>query len=80
MANIVFLGNFRVDYTSESHHAKTLESLGHTVVRMQESEAKSENIYKAALNSDLFVWVHTHGWKTPGRYDMERVLEILKEI
>ena len=79
MANIVFLGNFRVDYTSESHHAKTLESLGHTVVRMQESEAKSEDIYKAALNSDLFVWVHTHGWKTPGRYDMERVLEILKE-
>ena len=79
MANIVFLGNFRVDYTSESHHAKTLESLGHTVVRMQESEAKSEDIYKAALDSDLFVWVHTHGWKTPGRYDMERVLEILKE-
>ena len=49
MAKITFLGNFRVDYTSESHHAKTLESLGHEVVRLQESEIASEDVFKRLL-------------------------------
>ena len=79
MANIVFLGNFRVDFTSESHHAKSLESLGHKVIRMQETEARSENILDLALKSDLFVWIHTHGWRTPGSLTMEEVLDTLKE-
>jgi hypothetical protein len=79
VAKIVFLGNFRVDYSSESHHAKTLESIGHTVIRMQETEAKSEDIYKEALESDLFIWIHTHGWKTPGKHTMEGVLKSLKQ-
>ena len=79
MANIVFLGNFRVDFTSESHHAKSLESLGHNVIRMQETEARSEHILDSALNSDLFIWIHTHGWNTPGSLTMEEVLDRLKE-
>lgn len=79
MANIVFLGNFRVDYTSETHHANTLESLGHSVVRLQETEARSEDIYQLAVKSDLFIWVHTHGWRTTGRYDMSKVLRNLNE-
>lgn len=78
MATIVFLGNFRVPYTSETHHALSLESLGHTVVRLQETEIKAEDIYDKACRSDLFVWVHTHGWRTPGRIDMSRVLQQLK--
>ena len=79
MAHIVFLGNFRVDYSSESHHANTLESMGHTVVRMQETEAKSEEIYQKAMSSDMFIWIHTHGWKTPGKHTMESVLKSLKQ-
>lgn len=79
MAKIVFLGNFRVDYTSETHHANTLESLGHKVIRLQESEAKSEEILKYSIDSDLLVWVHTHGWRTPGRFEMDRVLKTLKD-
>ena len=79
MANIVFLGNFRVDFTSESHHAKSLESLGHSVTRLQETEIKAENILVHALKSDLFVWIHTHGWNTPGLLSMEKVLDTLKE-
>jgi hypothetical protein len=53
--------------------------MGHTVVRMQETEAKSEDIYQQALNSDLFIWIHTHGWKTPGKHTMESVLKSLKK-
>jgi hypothetical protein len=79
MAKIVFLGNFRVDYSSETHHANTLESMGHKVVRMQESEAKSEEILKYAIDSDLFIWIHTHGWRTPGKYEMGQVLRTLAD-
>ena len=79
MAKIVFLGNFRVDYSSESHHAKTLESMGHTVIRMQETEARSEDIYQQALKSDLFIWIHTHGWRTPGSHRMDSVLKSLNK-
>ena len=78
MAKIVFLGNFGVDYSSENHHVKSLESLGHTVIKMQEREAKSQHILQQSLESDLFVWVHTHGWNTPGNMGMEEVLVKLK--
>jgi hypothetical protein len=65
MAQITFLGNFNVDYTSETHHAKSLESLGHAVTKLQETQATATEIYEHAIKSNLFVWVHTHGWKTP---------------
>jgi hypothetical protein len=80
LSNIVFLGNFRVDYTSESHHAKSLEELGHRVIRLQESDARSEDILSACVNSDLFIWIHTHGWNTPGKITMEKLLETLKGL
>jgi hypothetical protein len=79
MAIITFLGNFEVDYSSETHHAKTLQSLGHKVVKLQERKVTSEQVYKSAQKADLFIWVHTHGWKTPGRMSMEDVLIKLKE-
>ena len=79
MAHIVFLGNFEVEYSSENHHAKSLEALGHTVEKLQERVAKTEVILHKALNSDLFIWVHTHGWKTTGRITMDSVLLRLKK-
>jgi hypothetical protein len=66
LLRIAFLGNFAVDHSSETHHAKTLEHLGHTVSRLQESRPDSQQIVSAALESDLFIWVHTHGWHTSG--------------
>jgi hypothetical protein len=78
MAHIVFLGNFEVPYSSENHHANSLESLGHTVCRLQERFIKDSVILENALNSDLFIWVHTHGWNTPGRIGMGMVLEQLR--
>jgi hypothetical protein len=79
LAKIVFLGNFEVSYSSENHHVKSLESLGHTVVKLQEKKAKSHVILDQALNSDLFIWVHTHGWETSGRITMDNVLTQLKQ-
>ena len=74
MAKIAFLGNFQVDYSSETHHAKSLESIGHTVVKLQERHATAQEIYREASRCDLFIWVHTHGWKTPGNTGMDVVL------
>ena len=79
MKKITFLGNFRVDYTTETHHANSLESLGYQVIRLQETEATSGQIFREALTSDLFVWVHTHKWQTPGRFGMDQVLLELKD-
>lgn len=69
---ITFLGNFGVDYSTESHHAKSLESLGHEVIRLQEPKASATAIADEASRSELFVWVHTHGWDTAGIADALR--------
>jgi hypothetical protein len=74
LAKIAFLGNFQVDYSSETHHVKSLESLGHTVVKLQERQATAQEIYREASKCNLFIWVHTHGWKTPGNTGMDVVL------
>ena len=77
MAKITFLGNFHVDFSSENHHVKSLEALGHTVVKFQEGNGtKIGKVLGEALSSDLFVWVHTHGWETPGQHR----INILKEL
>lgn len=75
---IVFLGNFGVDYSSETHHKKSLEALGHEVIALQETQVGSEEILSESYKSDMFVWVHTHGWQTPGNIPMSRVLQRLK--
>lgn len=78
---ITFVGNFNVSYTSETHHANTLESLGHTVKRLQEGKANADAIVEEATTSDLLVWVHTHGWETPdaSAYGRHQILPKLKE-
>ena len=60
---ITFLGNFDVPFSSENHHALSLESLGHEVIKLPEQRASYAGIIANAVNSDLFIWVHTHGWK-----------------
>lgn len=75
---IVFLGNFDVDYTSETHHKKSLEALGHTVIPFREAKTTTEELLAACEDAQLFIWVHTHGWPTPGNISMRDFLSILK--
>lgn len=72
---IAFLGNFHVPYCSEVHHVKSLEALGHSVVRIQEPQQNANHVFKIAEKCELFIWVHTHGWNTPG---MKMLLQRLK--
>ncbi len=74
---ITFLGNFGSDHSSETHHAASLESLGHTVTRLQEGQVTGEQVLDVALASDLLVVVHTHGWVTRG-LALDKVLLCLK--
>ena len=80
---ITFLGNFQVDYSSETHHKKTLEALGHEVICIQENEATTEHVFIEASKSDMFIWVHTHGWQTLSitrSQTMQDVLLLLKRL
>lgn len=79
MSKITFLGNFGVAFSSESHHKKSLEALGHEIIALQETQTNSETILDEAMKSDMFVWVHTHGWETPGSISMDMVLRYLKQ-
>ena len=63
---IVFVGNHSVDYSSETHHVKSLRALGHDVLTLQEGKARGEHIVAMGQEADLVVFVHTHGWATPG--------------
>jgi len=75
---ITFLGNFEVDYSSENHHKKSLEKLGHEVVALQEGQVTTEQVLLNTIDCDLFIWVHTHGWQTTGSITMKDILNTLK--
>lgn len=66
--NILFLGNFSAEYSTESYHLKTLRSLGHKVTTLQEGQATTGDLYEQLIpeRPDYFFWTHTHGWRTPG--------------
>ena len=76
---IAFLGNFNVDYSSESHYLKTFQKLGHEVITIQEGSSELIQIinssYKFYKDWDMFFWVHTHGWQT---LCLDQVLNHLK--
>lgn len=75
--NVVFLGNFDVPYSTENDFAKTYEKLGHKVTKLQENRTTTSKILQACERADLFHYVHTHSWETPGLHSMEYVLEHL---
>lgn len=75
---IVMFGNFGISYTSEYHHALSLEALGHQVIRLQETTVHSDEVLFHALKADLLIWIHSHGFLVQGR-PMNEVLDILKE-
>ena len=78
---ILEIGNFSVDFTTESDWAWTWEKLGHEVIRLQENKTTTDEIWKQAQNgADLVHYVHTHGWETPGSFSIEELLKRLKLI
>lgn len=60
---IGYVGNFRFDFTTESHLSATLEGLGHRVIRIQEDayEGRGEDLYAMLKNVDMFFFTRTWG-------------------
>jgi hypothetical protein len=75
---VVYIGNFTVSYSTESHLANSLEALGHSVLRLQENTTNTNEVLKEGLRSDLLMWSHTHGWRIRGRIPLRTVMRNLK--
>jgi hypothetical protein len=77
---IVFLGNFKFPFTTESHHAWTWERLGHQVVRLQENSATTDQVLAACEGAQIFQYTHTHGWNTPGTVPLDEMLRRIRKM
>jgi Glycosyl transferases group 1 len=77
---IGLLGNHDAPDSTESELAWTLDHLGHKVLRFQEDRDTTERVYKTCKHSGarLLIYVHTHGWETPGVMSIGRMLEKLR--
>lgn len=59
---IVYVGNFSLDFTTETHISKTLEKMGHEVVRIQEKQHYDPSwIQGVPTDTDLFLYTRTWG-------------------
>lgn len=78
---IVYRGNFQVDFSTESHVAKSLETLGHVVGRHQEDAIPWSQTVEACRNADLFLWTSTysmaHKWNQDVAHEVVRGLNAL---
>jgi hypothetical protein len=74
---IAMLGNFEVPYSSETHHALSLEALGHQVRRLQEG-GYGEQVLQQSYDADVFVWIHSHGWPPTRSLPITTVLHQLQ--
>lgn len=59
---IAFRGNFGPSFSTESHVAASLESLDHTVLRIQESEIDWPTTVALSSKADMFLWTSTWGY------------------
>lgn len=62
---IVFVGNFDVPYSTESHHAWTWRHLGHEVVTLQQNRTSEAQVLDACRDAQVFQFTHTHSWPSP---------------
>lgn len=78
---IAVLGNHTESYCTESELCWTLEHLGHRVLRFQENRDTTDRIYRVCKRerAALLLYVHTHGWDTPGKLSLLRLFEKLRK-
>jgi hypothetical protein len=66
MKTVSFVGNFGVDFSTESHMAATWEQyLGWRVIRLQENQVTEQQVLDACKESQLLQITHTHSWSCP---------------
>lgn len=68
---VAYIGNFGVDFSTESHVALSLEALGVEVVRWQEQEHWARPGDRVADDIDFVLWTHTHGYGAEETHDIQ---------
>lgn len=77
---VVFVGNFSVPFSTESHHKWTWEQMGWEVTALQENQTSSDIIVAACQTAQVFQYTHTHGWLTGGSFGMDEALDRIRQI
>jgi hypothetical protein len=62
MTSVAYVGNFDPPHSTESHVAKALENLGHTVRRLPEQRMEWATLPQQVAGADLFLWTRTAGF------------------
>lgn len=77
---IGYIGNFKVPFTTENDLAWSLDKLGHTLLLMQEDQWTTNDILARSIEEklDLILYTHTHGWNTPGDFDLTQLWQDLR--
>lgn len=79
---IVYVGNFGPSFSTESHVALSLESLGHEVIRLQENEVDWSTLAEQTerAGADFWLHTHTHGYADESTHDAQQAnLDALRE-
>lgn len=83
MANIAYIGNFGVSFSTENDIKWTLEEkLGHKVIPLQENKVTTDEVVMATRERGcrLLLWTHTHGsdWEMVGQISREKMITELR--
>ena len=74
---IAYVGNFSLDFTTETHVAKTLQKMGHEVVRIQETPNPNPGWAQRLVPRDTDLFLFTRTW---GKMVTLEDLKFLKEL
>lgn len=77
---IAFIGNHSVDFSTETHHRKTFEKLGHTVIPFQENNSSVAKVLNEAVKCDMLYFTHTHSFRLDNKENMEFMFSELKRL
>jgi hypothetical protein len=75
--NILYVGNFGVDFSTETHLAKTLDHLGHKVIYVQENAYTPEELMRRIDRADFDLFLFTRTW---GKTVTVDILNKLKKL
>lgn len=82
MLTIAICGNHKADYCTESELVWTLTEMGHKVLKFQENQTSTEEQLRICTTQgvELWLYVHTHHWSTPGCMDMDTLITMLRQF
>jgi len=75
---IALLGNFDPPHSTENDLKWTLNDMGYEVIALQENRTTTDEVLERCSDVKLFLWVHTHGWTTPGTLPLSEMVGRLR--